>query len=188
MNTAKKSKLQGGLRLSKVLALSLEERERSFRKAFRRCRRDGSEHTVHELRVSLRRLIATLNVLESILSAVDIREARRLLKKLLRSLWPVARRPRSTALFRRIAAGIPGLGETIQGFRKTRTKADARCWPNFAQDKAPWSGTATGENSDCVAKKRMRCEGSSKATWNSIGGRWRGMEPRRAPARTGRCG
>lgn len=78
-----------GLRVNKLLAQSFAARERGFRKAFKRCRRHCSERTVHELRVSSRRLIATLEVLGSIVSIGEIEEARRALKKLLRLFGPL---------------------------------------------------------------------------------------------------
>ena len=75
--------------LGKVLAKSLAERERGFRRAFKQCRREGSEPSVHALRVAVRRLIATLEVLGAVLAVEEVREARRNLKKLLRALSPL---------------------------------------------------------------------------------------------------
>ena len=68
------------------LIISLNERWAVYRKELKRCGRECKEKAVHDLRVASRRLIATVDILLTIIPSDRLRRARRSLKKLLQSL------------------------------------------------------------------------------------------------------
>ena len=63
------------------LAKALETRWQSYREQLRRCQKDFSEETVHELRVATRRLIAQLVLLSCVIRSASLEKARRILKR-----------------------------------------------------------------------------------------------------------
>lgn len=60
---------------------SLEKQWRRYRKELKRCQRKFSEKAVHNSRVSARRLLATIELLESFLPAEVLKKMRRLIKE-----------------------------------------------------------------------------------------------------------
>lgn len=62
---------------------SLADRWRVYRKELRRCQKKCSEQAVHDLRVATRRLIATIEILLTILPGDNLKKRRRTLKKML---------------------------------------------------------------------------------------------------------
>lgn len=66
----------------------LDKRWRRFRQALKRCRNQSSETSVHELRVSIRRLLSTLEVLRHIVPEGTLKKGRRSLRKMLSLLSP----------------------------------------------------------------------------------------------------
>jgi CHAD domain-containing protein len=64
----------------------LKKMWKDYLKSFRRCRTKFSKDSVHRLRVESRRLLAVLNLLETLLDQTSVAQPRRLLKKSLRGL------------------------------------------------------------------------------------------------------
>jgi CHAD domain-containing protein len=64
---------------------TLDERWRRYRKAFGRCRKDLSEDSVHQLRVETRRLLALLDLLDTLAGGEELEALRDTLKKFFRS-------------------------------------------------------------------------------------------------------
>jgi CHAD domain-containing protein len=64
---------------------SLNERWRVYRRELKRCQKKCSEKAVHDLRVATRRLIATVDILLTIIPNDRLKRVRRSLKKLLNS-------------------------------------------------------------------------------------------------------
>lgn len=60
---------------------SLEKQWKRYRKDLRRCQQKFSEKAVHNSRVSARRLLATIELMEGFLSAARVKEARELIKE-----------------------------------------------------------------------------------------------------------
>jgi len=79
----------GNVDLQALLAGSLDERMRKFRKELSRCKRRFSEGAVHDLRVSIRRLISMLDILLTVLPDDGLRKCRKMLKKHLRAFGPL---------------------------------------------------------------------------------------------------
>ena len=75
--------------LRTLLLDALHERWRTFRAELKRCQKKSSEETVHDLRVAMRRLMSTLDLLASIQPAGNLRKARRRLKKQLNLFGPL---------------------------------------------------------------------------------------------------
>jgi CHAD domain-containing protein len=71
---------------SACLADTLRERWRRYRKAYGQCRKEFSEDSVHQLRVETRRLIALLDLLDSLIHREELDALRRALKKSFRRL------------------------------------------------------------------------------------------------------
>jgi hypothetical protein len=59
---------------------------KDYLKSFRRCRAKFSKDSVHRLRVESRRLLALLNLLETLVGPAPVAQPRRLMKKNLRCL------------------------------------------------------------------------------------------------------
>jgi len=68
------------------LAKALRNRMRSYRKQLRLCQQDFSEHSVHQLRVATRRLIAQFVLLSSVVPGAKFEKARKSLKRRLKLL------------------------------------------------------------------------------------------------------
>jgi CHAD domain-containing protein len=68
---------------------SLHDRWRSFRAEVKRCQKKYSEEAVHDLRVATRRLISTLDLVDSIHPEANLRQARRALKRQLDMFSPL---------------------------------------------------------------------------------------------------
>jgi CHAD domain-containing protein len=72
-----------------LLVDSLRDRWQSFRAELKRCQKKYSEEAVHDLRVATRRLISTLDLLDSIHPEAKLRKARRALKRQLDMFSPL---------------------------------------------------------------------------------------------------
>jgi triphosphatase len=68
---------------------SLHDRWRSFGGELKRCRKKYSEEGIHDLRVAIRRLISTLDLVDHIHPEADLRTARRALKRYLEMFGPL---------------------------------------------------------------------------------------------------
>lgn len=68
---------------------SLQDRWHTFRAALKRCQKQYSEEAVHDLRVATRRLISTLDLVDSIHPDADLRKTRRALKRQLDMFGPL---------------------------------------------------------------------------------------------------
>jgi CHAD domain-containing protein len=68
---------------------SLHDRWQSFRAELKGCRKKYSEEAVHDLRVAIRRLISTLELIGRIHPEVNLRKARRALKRYLDMFGPL---------------------------------------------------------------------------------------------------
>lgn len=75
--------------LATLLDHALDERWRKYRKLLRRCRKDCSEQTIHDLRVATRRLLATLHVVKSVHPDAVPKKILRRLKKRFDKLSPL---------------------------------------------------------------------------------------------------
>jgi CHAD domain-containing protein len=64
-----------------VLVASLEERWHRFQMQLRRVRRSSTEASVHDLRVSMRRLMATVDMIRTVIPEDGLQKARRSLRK-----------------------------------------------------------------------------------------------------------
>ena len=71
--------------LDDFLARSLKGQWRSYRKEFIRCQKEFSEDAVHKVRIAIRRLLATLGLLASVLTSEDVHPAGHRLKNRLRT-------------------------------------------------------------------------------------------------------
>ena len=72
-----------------LLLEALQARWHSFRTALKRCQKTFSEAAVHDLRVATRRLISTLDLVARIHPQVNLRKARRALKRQLGTFGPL---------------------------------------------------------------------------------------------------
>ena len=72
-----------------LLSDSLNDRWQSFRAEVKRCQKKYSEEAVHDLRVATRRLISTLDLLDSIDPEAKLRKARKALKRQLDMFSPL---------------------------------------------------------------------------------------------------
>ncbi len=72
-----------------LLLDSLDDRWRTFRTELKRCQKQYSAESVHDLRVATRRLISTLELLASIYPKGNLRKARRTLKRHLEMFGPL---------------------------------------------------------------------------------------------------
>lgn len=70
--------------IGSALERSLDARWKRFQKELKDCRKTPTERATHDLRVSMRRLISTIDVLRALLGGDGARKLRRLLKKNLR--------------------------------------------------------------------------------------------------------
>jgi CHAD domain-containing protein len=68
---------------------SLQDRWQSLRAELKRCRKKYSEEAVHDLRVATRRLISTLDLVDRIHPEINLRKARRALKRHLDMFGPL---------------------------------------------------------------------------------------------------
>ena len=73
-------------KLHQHLRRLLKQVWKDYLKSFRRCRAKFSKDSVHRLRVESRRLLALLNLLETLVGRAPVAQPRRLLKKNLRGL------------------------------------------------------------------------------------------------------
>ncbi len=69
------------MNMHELLIESLDSRWRKYKTELKNCRRNFSEEAVHDFRVSIRRLLAFLEMLRSILEYPKIRKIRRELKE-----------------------------------------------------------------------------------------------------------
>jgi CHAD domain-containing protein len=76
-------------RLNARLAAALHERWRTFHQALKRCRQKFSTGAVHECRVEARRLLSSLDLIQSIARQKRFRKARRPIRKCLKLLQPL---------------------------------------------------------------------------------------------------
>jgi CHAD domain-containing protein len=75
--------------IAQVLIDSLTQRWRKYLKELRRCKRQFSEESVHDLRVATRRLISTLAIMEIVNPDLRSRRLQRRLKKLFDAFGPL---------------------------------------------------------------------------------------------------
>ena len=82
---------------------TLDKRWRRYRKAFDRCRKEFSEDSVHQLRVETRRLLALLDLLDSLATGAELRDCRRALKRFFHAVAihasPIGAKPPSPARY-----------------------------------------------------------------------------------------
>ncbi len=71
------------------LAAGLHERWRTFNRALKRCREDFATRAVHECRVEARRLLSSLDLLQSIVPQAGFRKGRKPVRKCLKLLQPL---------------------------------------------------------------------------------------------------
>ena len=71
------------------LSCRFEAQWRSYRKEFGRCRKGFSEGSIHRLRVTTRRLRATLNLLRELAPGPAVEQGERCLKKVFKTLAPL---------------------------------------------------------------------------------------------------
>jgi CHAD domain-containing protein len=91
------------------LAEALQKRWRSYGKQLRKCQRDFSETTVHDLRVAARKLIAQLVMIEWAVAGTKIPKARRTLKGGLKALGELRDTQVQRLFIERRTARYPGL-------------------------------------------------------------------------------
>jgi CHAD domain-containing protein len=77
------------LRMGYYLDLALRTRWRVFLQQLRRCRRRCSEPAVHDLRVATRRVIAALDLLQTIAPSGSIEKTRRQFRRVLKTMGPL---------------------------------------------------------------------------------------------------
>src|SRR5437867_1660483 len=73
-----------GEHLEKLVTAAVLDRWEMFLKRLKRCRKKGSERSVHDLRVATRRLIAAVDLLATVSANGRVRKTRQLLKRLLK--------------------------------------------------------------------------------------------------------
>ena len=100
--------------LHAALRRLLRERWKNYRRELKACRREFSEASVHESRVTARRLLTTLELLASLRSAGPIRRARRVLKRQIAGLAPL----RDAQVQSQLAAALPARWPAKAAFAK----------------------------------------------------------------------
>lgn len=75
--------------IASLVIASLDQRWRKYLKELRRCRKQCSEESVHDLRVATRRLIATLMIVEIVVPDSRVQRLQRRLKKLFDAMSPL---------------------------------------------------------------------------------------------------
>jgi CHAD domain-containing protein len=84
-----------------LLAMTAHERWRLFNRALKRCRENFDTKEVHECRVEARRLLSTLDLIQSIAPQESYRKGRRPIRKCLKLLQPLRDLQMQAALTRR---------------------------------------------------------------------------------------
>ena len=77
---------RGSVVIGPYLAKALDSRWQSYREQLQQCQEKFSEHTVHELRVATRRLLAQFTLLDCVVPGTALEKARRTLKRRLAAL------------------------------------------------------------------------------------------------------
>jgi CHAD domain-containing protein len=117
-----------GPRIGDILVASLEERWRRFLTQLRRNRRTATEASVHDLRVSIRRLLATIDMVGTLLPDDGFRKSRRLLRKHLKSFNRLRDTHIQILALRALAREFPPVRPLGADLRRRETKLvrDAR--------------------------------------------------------------
>ena len=79
----------GATRLNERLAAAVHKRWRNFQQALKQCRQNFSTGAVHECRVEARRLLSSLDLLQSVAPQKRFRKGRRPVRKCLKLLQPL---------------------------------------------------------------------------------------------------
>ncbi len=116
----------GLVALSRLAPRALESRCQTFRKRLKRCRKECSVTAVHQLRVSIRRLLSLLDALEDFLDAKQVAAARVQLKKYLSLLSPLRDAQVQLQCLRELLPDFPALEEVCAGLARQEKKLARR--------------------------------------------------------------
>jgi CHAD domain-containing protein len=105
-----------------LLLDSLHARWRTFRSELKRCQKKYSEEAVHDLRVAIRRLISTLDLVDRIHPGTKLRKARRALKKQLETFGPLRDVQVQLLSIEKILPSFPELQEFYDSLMKREHK------------------------------------------------------------------
>jgi len=108
--------------LATLLDHALEERWRKYRKRLKRCQKECTEAAVHDLRVSTRRLLATLNVTHSVVPDGVPKKLPRRLKKRFKLLSPLRDAQVQLGQLEKLAPAHPG----VEPFRQKLAKRERK--------------------------------------------------------------
>lgn len=108
--------------LSVLLSRLTIRRWRSYRRRAKRCRKVFSETSVHQLRISLRRLIAVLNLLRALLPATNLKRIRQSLQKQLSRLS----RLRDAQIQMQYLDELEPTYPQVRGFRRELARRETR--------------------------------------------------------------
>jgi CHAD domain-containing protein len=106
-----------------VLASSLKERWKSYRRALKRCRHRFSEKSVHASRVETRRLLSLVELLGVFLGQSHLKKTRRILKRHLDAFDPLRDTQVQLLLLAKHRQQFP----EVKNFRQTLVKREQRC-------------------------------------------------------------
>ena len=105
-----------------ILIASIEERWRRFQAQLRRTRRSGSEGSVHDLRVAMRRLMATVDMIRTIIPDEGLQKTRRSLRKHLKGFNQLRDTHIQILALRRLAREFPPLRPLGTELRRREAK------------------------------------------------------------------
>jgi CHAD domain-containing protein len=105
-----------------ILVRSLEERWHRFQVQLRRTRRRSTEGSVHDLRVSIRRLMATVDMIRTLIPDEGLRKARRSLRKHLKEFNELRDTHIQILILRLLARAFPPLRPLGVALRRREVK------------------------------------------------------------------
>jgi CHAD domain-containing protein len=100
--------------VQQLLTQSLRKHWHRHKKLRRRCRREAAAKSVHELRITARRLLAHLELLAVLPASLELAKARRVLRRELRASSSL----RDAQVQLRLAGQIRGAGSKLKSFRR----------------------------------------------------------------------
>lgn len=125
-----------------ILAGSLEERWRRFQMQLRRTRRSSTEASVHDLRVSMRRLIATVDMVRTLIPEKGLERTRRSLRKHLRQFNELRDTHIQILALRALSREFPPLRPLIADLRRRELKlirASRKTIASISPPRLEWS-------------------------------------------------
>ena len=131
-----------------ILARSLNDRWRKYRRELKRCQKKYSEDAVHDLRVATRRLMSTLGLLAPLIADKRLKKSRRTLKKRLDMFDPLRDTQIQLLYVEKLLSTFPDLQafyDTLAKQERQRVKHIRKQVKRLRTARLEKSATATGK-------------------------------------------